>query len=186
MDEFEHILAILKQVKKALDTKDYVTIKKLSDEVIEHASVHQDVDLISVAVILYALSKLIEREDYSKGKPWHVFYRKFCRNISDMIVALQKRDVKVFRDEISANRTLIDGLGSDLRTYMKDVFIKAKINKASKIYEQGISMEKTAKILGISLWDVAEYTGQKGMQDFNLSMSMPLKNRIKLAEEIFG
>ena len=68
---------------------------------------------------------------------------------------------------------------------MKDVFNRAKINKASKIYEHGISMEKTAKILGITLWELAEYSGRTGVGNVNLGVTMQLNDRIKLAEEIF-
>ncbi len=186
MDELKHILEILKQVKKSLERKDYLTIKKLSDEVIAHASVHQDPDLIAIAVIIYSLSKLIEREDYKKGKEWNVFYNKFCGNINDMIIGLEKKDIKIFRDEVAANRELIDSLSPYLKTYITDVFSKAKINKASKLYDQGISMEKTAKILGVSMWELQEYTGQKKIDDVHLTLTMPIKNRIKLAEEIFG
>ena len=69
---------------------------------------------------------------------------------------------------------------------MKDVFTLAKINKASKIYDHGISMEKTAKILGITLWELAEYSGRSQTGNVNLGVTMKLKDRIKLAEEIFG
>jgi hypothetical protein len=185
VDELEHILEILKRVKKALDKKEYITIKKLSDEITDHASMHQDSDLIATAVIIYSLSKLIEREDYKKGKEWTVFYNKFCRNIDDTIQGLEKNDIKIFRDEVAANRALIDSLSRDLKTYITDVFRKAKINKASRLYDQGISMEKTAKILGVSIWELQEYTGQKKGDDVHLTLTWPIKNRIKLAEEIF-
>ena len=46
-------------------------------------------------------------------------------------------------------------------------------------------MEKTSKLLGITLWELAEYAGQTGIADVNLGVTMPIKQRIKLAEEIF-
>ena len=46
-------------------------------------------------------------------------------------------------------------------------------------------MEKTAKLLGISIWELAEYAGQTGISDVNLSITMPIKKRIKLAMEMF-
>ena len=96
-----------------------------------------------------------------------------------------KNDIKIFRDEVAANRQLIDSLRADLKTYITDVFRKAKINKASKLYDQGISMEKTAKILGVSMWELQEYTGQKKTNDFHLTLTLPIKKRIALTEEIF-
>ncbi|MEK6871553.1 MAG: hypothetical protein AABX16_01485, partial [Nanoarchaeota archaeon] len=186
MDEIEDILQLVLQVEKALKNKNPLQIKKVSEEIIQHTTMHQDEDLVAFAVIIYALSKLIEREIDVRGKLWAVFYKKFYRNINDMILALREKDIQKFREEISANRKLIDGLVGDVRKYINDVFIKAKINKASQMYEHGISMGKTAQILGISMWDIAEYSGQKGITDpHHLSLTLPIKERIALVEEIF-
>lgn len=46
-------------------------------------------------------------------------------------------------------------------------------------------MEQTAKLLGITIWELAEYAGQTGISDVNLSVTLPIKQRIKQAEEIF-
>ena len=149
MEEQKHILDTLKQVRDAVQSKDYIKIKQLSNKFVHHCSIQQDADIISVAVIIYSLSKMLEREDYRKEKNWKQFYNDYLRTIKNMVIAL------------------------------------AKINKASKIYEHGISMEKTAKILGITLWELAEYSGRTGIGNVNLGVTMQLDDRIKLAEEIF-
>lgn len=186
MEEKSHILQVLKKVKQALERKNYVELKNLSNKVVHHSSVHQDPDIIAVAVIIYSLSKLIEREDYKEEKNWGAFYRDFLKNINDMISALEKNDVETFRDEVDANRKLIQGLSGNLKIFISDVFRRAKINKASRIYEHGISMEKTAKILGVSLWELAEYAGRTRVGDVNLGVTMPIRERIKLVEGVFG
>ncbi len=169
----------------ALQRKDYIKIKNLSNQFVHHSSVHQDADVISVAVIIYSLSKMIEREDYKKEKNWKQFYNDYLRTIKNMIKALEKNDHKEFHNQVEQNRKLLSKLSGNLKKDMKDVFNRAKINKASKIYEHGISMEKTAKILGITLWELAEYSGRTGVGNVNLGVTMQLKDRIKLAEEIF-
>ena len=185
MEEKRHILKVLEQVKTALEGKNYVKIKNLSNTVVHHSSVHQDPDVIAVAVIIYSLSKLIEREDYKEEKNWASFYKGYLKNISDMIKALKVNNIDRFREEVDSNRKLIQNLSGDLKIYITDVFRRAKVNKASRIYEHGISMEKTAKILGVSLWELAEYAGQTRIADQSWSVTMPVKDRIKLAMEIF-
>ncbi len=185
MEEKGHILKVLEEVKIALERKNYVKIKNLSNMVVHHSSVHQDPDVIAVAVIIYSLSKLIEREDYKKEKNWAVFYKGYLKNISDMIKALKTNNIDKFRDEVDANRKLIQNLSGNLKVHIADVFRRAKVNKASRIYEHGISMEKTAKILGISLWELAEYAGRTRVADVNLTVTLPIKQRIKYVEEIF-
>lgn len=184
MEERGHLLEILKKVQITLINKDYVKLKFLSDETILLASFHQDSDTVSLAVIIYSISKLIEREHYLKDKNWESFFIDFKKNINDLITALEKNNDELFRNEIKANSVLIERLSGELKDFIGDVFRKAKINKASKMYEQGISMERTANILGISLWELQEYSGTR-VSENNLNITLPIKERIKLVEEIF-
>jgi hypothetical protein len=185
MEESENILRVLKAVKKALKNKNYVKIKNLSETVIHQSSIEQNPNIISVAVIIYSLSKLIERESYKSYKNWENFYRAYIRGIENMINALEKNNINDFKEEINQIIKLIQNLSGNLKIYIGEVFRKAKINKASRVYEQGISMEKTAKILGISLWELAEYSGRTRIGDMDLSITMPIKNRIKIVQEVF-
>lgn len=185
MQEKEQILSILKQVKVSLKKKDYVRIKILSDKIIHSSSSEQDPDVIFAAVIIYSLSKIIEREHYQEYSNWNEFYKSYLNGIDKLIKALEKNNLKLFNKEISYITSLIDRLSGQLKIFISDVFRKARINKASRIYEHGISMSKTAKILGISVWELAEYAGQSRVSDINLSVTMNVKDRIKLAQEFF-
>ena len=102
------------------------------------------------------------------------------------VQALKKDNLTEFRQEIDLIRKLIQSLSGRLKDYIHDVFRKAQINKASKIYEHGISMEKTAKILGISQWELADYVGKTRIGDVNLGVTLPIRKRIKYVEEIFA
>ncbi len=185
MQDKRHVIKILQRTQRALRKEDYVKIKNLSNQVVHDSSIYQDPDIISIAVIIYALSKLIEREKYEEYSQWPQFYRDYVNSLDRGLKALKDNDIEGFRNEIENIRTSIEKLSGKLKNYMSEVFRKAQINKASRIYEHGISMEKTAKILGISVWELAEYAGQTGIGDVDLSLTMPIKDRIKLTEEIF-
>ena len=68
---------------------------------------------------------------------------------------------------------------------MQEVFRKASVNKASRLHEHGISLHKTARILGVTLWELNRYVGQTGIADVNLAYTLDLGKRIKQAEGIF-
>ena len=172
-------------MRSALTKKDFVKIKILSNKIIHNASITQDPNVIYTAVIIYSLSKIIEREQYKEYKNWGSFYKEYSQCINHLITALEKDDEVEFQKHVDFITDRIDSLSGQLKIYIKDVFQKARVNKASRIYEHGISMEKTAKILGISVWELAEYAGQTGIGDVNLGVTMPLKQRLKLAEEVF-
>jgi hypothetical protein len=185
LHERGHILNVLKSVKKALVKKDYIKIKGLSNQFIHQASTHQNSEIISVAVIIYVLSKILEREDYQQEKNWEKLYSDYLNCIENIIQDVEKQDMEKFAEDLENLRKSVQNLSGDLKNYINDVFRRAQINKASRIYEHGISMEKTAKILGISLWELSEYTGRTGIGDVNLGITLPIKERINQAEEMF-
>ena len=179
MEEQKHILDTLKQVRAAVQSKDYIKIKQLSNKFVHHCSIQQDADVISVAVIIYSLSKVIER---SKSKQ---DYQKFGLLVQNSLNALKKNDEKSFKKNLELMRKEISGTSGKLKIYIKDVLRKASINKASKIYEHGISMENTAKLLGITMYELASYAGQTDVSDAPESKTLDVKERIKLALDIF-
>jgi len=179
MKERENILRIFEETLVAIKNQDTIKLKELSNQTIHTASTYQDPDNIAVAVIIYSLSKIIER---SKSKS---DYQKFALLVQSSLNALKKNDEKSFKKNLELMRKEVSGSSGKLKIYIKDVLRKASINKASKIYEHGISMENTAKLLGITMYELASYAGQTGISDVPESKTLDVKSRIKLAEEIF-
>lgn len=185
MQEKENILRIFEGTKEAIEKEDTVKLKELSNQTIHTASLSQDPDNIAVAVIVYSLSKIIERKDYRKYSGWNQFYKTIISLINNSIISLKEDDEKKFKGSLKLVRQAINKLSGKLKIYIKDVFRRASVNKASRIYEHGISMEKTASLLGITMFELAEYAGQTGISDVPESKTLGVKSRIKLAEEFF-
>jgi hypothetical protein len=180
-----NILEVLRRSKVALNNKDVFLLKNLSNHTIHSAAIYQDVDSISIAVIIYALSKIIERPKYSFYKEWPSFVKLVNSNFDEAIYTLEQEDSSSFRKSITNMRKTISKISGDLRKYIDEVFRKAEINKASRIYEHGISLGQTASILGLSLFELSEYAGRTGIPDVSLSITMPFEDRFKRAWEFF-
>lgn len=185
MQEKENILRILRETKQAVKENNNIKLKILSNQTIHSASIYRDTDNITVAVLVYALSKIIERKNFQEYKNWPKFFKNFMLCIDRAISALESGQEDYFKDQLSCIRKEINSLSGNLKKHVQDVFRKAEINKASRIYEHGISMQQTAKLLGISIWELAEYAGTTGIGDVNLGITMPVKSRIRIIEEIF-
>lgn len=185
MQERENVLRVLRDAKTAIKNEDSLKLNELSNQTIHTASIYNDADNVAVAVIIYALSKLIERKRYREYRNWPRFFRSFNICIDRGISALEKKQDDYFRNQLKCIRKEINNLTGNLKMHIQDVFRKAEINKASRIYEHGISMQQTAGLLGISVWELAGYAGTTGIGDVNLSVTMGEKQRIKIAEEIF-
>jgi len=184
-DERQNVLDILRKTRIALKTEDVVTLREVSSRTVHSASIYKDPDSVAIAVIVYALSKIIERKKYTTYKEWLPFYKKIMLGIDKCIEDLEAKNLNVFRQDIKDIRVGIDSLSGRLKTYIQDVFRRAQINKASRLYEHGISASETAQLLGITQFELAEYVGRTGIADVDLSITMPIKNRLNFARSLF-
>ena len=177
MQESDNILRILEETKVALKEKDTLKLKQLSDQTNNTASRTQDADNIAVAVIVYSLGKILERGYNGDGL--------IVKRIDDVIRSIRK-DGNLLKGNLKQLRAEIGKISPGMKKYIQDVFRKASINKASKIYGHGVSMENTAKLLGITVWELANYAGQTEISDAPESKTLGVKERIKIVEGIFG
>ena len=185
VSEIKNIIEVLEKARKALKQEDVIAIKDLSNRTIHSSSIGQDPDNINIAVILYALSKILERTRYREMTGWDKFEKTYTDSLENALKALKKNNIELYRSQIDRIKEAVNNLSGHLKIYIEAVFRKAEINKASRIYEHGISREVAAKILGISIWELNEYVGRTGIADVDLAYTLDIRQRIKNAEGIF-
>ena len=184
MKECENVLIILKKTLNAIKKEDPTPLKELSDETI-HCASKGDVDNLNIAIVIYSLGKILSRPDYRTLKGWESFKRIVAVSLKSSINDLENKNQEKFRNDFNLIRKAINKVSGKLKKYIEEVFQKAEIAKASRIYEHGISAEKTAKMLGISMFDLQNYTGQTGISEVGLNQTINVKTRIKMLEELF-
>jgi hypothetical protein len=185
MQEADNVLRILKETRVAVENNDSFKLKDLSNQTINTSSLTQDSDNIAVAVTVYSLSKIIERQDYRQLPGWKKFYNNMLLYIDKSTKDIEDMKYDKFRDDFKNIRGSIDNLSGKLKKYIKEVLRGAEISKASRLYEHGISMEQTANLLGISLYELADYVGRTGISEVPENKTMNTKDRIKLAMDMF-
>ncbi|MFA5953240.1 MAG: hypothetical protein WC812_01480 [Candidatus Pacearchaeota archaeon] len=185
MIEVKHVLDVLKKTKKAIETNNTFELKNLSNQTIHSSSIQQDSDNISIAVTIYALGKIFERVNFRSLKGWDNFYSITIKSLNNSISALEKNNIEEFRNHFQFIAKAINKISGKLKDYITQVFEKARINKASRIYEHGISLGKTAELLGVNLYDLSTYAGNTGISEVPLTKTMNAKSRIKLTEDFF-
>jgi len=184
MQEHKHVIEVLREAKSAAQRGDIVQLKRLSDQTIHMTAIHQDTDNVLVAIVVYSLAKLLERRHNYSYKDFERFLNYYLKTIDYSIDCIGKNKCDLFRDRVK-EITDVNGLETNLKRSVKDVFQKARINKASKIYEHGISLGSTANLLGISLWDLSSYVGQSTISDMKEGKTIDVKTRVKNVMEFF-
>ena len=176
----KEVLVILEKVVDILrkkDIRDIIELKHLSDATIGNASIFQDEDSISVAIFIYALSKVIERRE---GQLNYGFIRKMIIAARDDI---KSERADLFRNSMKKAFDFISSLDSKLKLYVEEVIKQAEIRKGSKLYAHGISLARTAEILGVSQWELMAYVGNTRLTDSAGGLSV--KQRILYARSLF-
>lgn len=179
------ILNILKSSLVYIKENNIYKLKELSNHTIHDASIYQDEYSTSIAVLIYSLAKIFERPRYKEYRTWPIFYKTTLETLKKAPVFLEKNNIESYELSIQNLLLTIDKLEHKFSNYIKDVMQKARINKASRLHEHGISIEKTASLLGISEFELMDYVGSTGIADVSLSITKDISERIKFTRSIF-
>lgn len=186
MREKEHEISVLNQTKEALKKEDAFKLKELSNEKTHSATCFQDSASLTTIVFIYTLSKIVERKHYLNIKNWDSFVKKINSQISLAINSLEEDKEKKYEEYLKKIRKTIEKISPDIKTYIKEIIQNASINKASKLYSHGISMEQTAKLLGVTQWEIANYIGKNQEVEMPKESSTEIKKRAQKAVEFFS
>lgn len=186
MEEKEHLIYILNKTKNGLKTDNIVELQALSDQTIHSASVEQHTDYILIAVLIYTLAKLTSRKDDLKIDNWPLIVYKINKQIDNAIESIENDNESKFTEALIRIKKILVQNSLSLKTYVNDVLRKASINKASKIYEHGISLSQTARLLDLNKWELSEYIGQKEITEAKYNLTISIKKRVGWALKFFS
>jgi Asp-tRNA(Asn)/Glu-tRNA(Gln) amidotransferase C subunit len=182
MDETvrKDIISTLSEVIELLKVKeeaDILEIRNISNHTIHNATIFQDEDSISIAILIYALSKVIER---SFGK---INYMKFLDLLNGARSHLDKKNEDKYRKSIKSVFGEISKIDKRAELYVEEVINQAQIKKGSKLHEHGVSIGRAAEILGISQWELANYVGKTSLTDIETINAI---DRVKFVRGLFS
>ncbi len=173
------ILSDIIDILRVKEEKDIGEIKELSNHTVHNASIFQDEDSISIAILIYSLSKVIERKQGELG------YNNIVKLLKTAYGFLNKNNIDSYRKTIRKLFNFISTIDTKLKLYIEEVINQAQIKKGSKLYEHGISLARASEILGVSQWELMFYIGKTKITDIYETERISLKNRIEYARGLF-
>ncbi len=187
MDEKErlNIIDILKRSRTALIKKDDAKLKELSNMTIHSSSIEQDSDYILIAVVIYALHKITLMKDYQQYKGWDLFYDTTLANLEKAWKFLEHKNEGGYERCLNNILKVGNKLSGNLKKYVKEVMERSKISKGSRVYEHGISLGRSAELLGVSEFELLEYVGKTGISDVKLAETQKISERLNFARGLF-
>ncbi len=171
------VLADLVGILEVEEEGDAAELRELSNHTIHNASIFQDEDSVSIAILIYSLSKVIER------KEGRVNYRVLLKIAIDAKKNLEGNNIDEYRRAIRKIFDFISTIDTKLKLYIEEVINQAQIKKGSKLYAHGISMARAAEILGVSQWELMFYIGKTKLTD--IKGGVKVKERLNYARSLF-
>lgn len=181
----KELLAILIKAISAFSSKDSQRLKAVSDEAIRNCAIHQDPHSINLAIIVYSLAKVVERQGMYKKPQWSQFFTLGLDSLKQAERFLEEEKEKQYLKSIQDVLYAVASLESYLRKFITEVITQARIKRGSAIYEQGLSLGRVAELMGISPWELMEYLGQRRVEDTNPLSTMPIDERMKMVRKVF-
>ena len=176
------IIAVLNdliEVLKLKEERDIAEIKRLSNHLIHNASIFQDEDSVSVAILIYSLSKIIERREGNFD------YKKILSILNLCVSYLKSDDDENFRKSIKDIFNFIRTIDVKIKLYINEVINQAQIKKGCKLCEHGISVARASEVLGISQWELMHYLGKTTLID-KFSEPVNVSKRLNIARSLFS
>jgi len=152
-------------------------LEEISNHIIQSATLHQDEDAISIAVMTYALYKAYSRKIVTDTKLFLELLKKAHHY-------LNKNDIESYRGRVSEVISDIAKYDSQLKEYVEEVLGKARLKKGSKMVEQGLSIAKVSELLGLTQWDLMSYLGKTKIIDTQ-NIDIAVKSRLETARQLF-
>src|SRR3989344_3738869 len=175
------ILAVLSNLNGILRFKNdnnSAQIRELSNHTIHNASVFQDEHSISAAVLIYSLSKVMERQGNA------INYSNLTKIIDSCLVSVKNDDHESFDRSIKEIFSMIKNIDQKFNLYVQEVINQGQVKKGCKLCEHGVSVARASELLGISQWELMNYVGKTTLVD-QYSFSTNVKSRLKFARSLF-
>lgn len=179
------LFRLLKKIYFALQAGNVGELKFLSDNTIHNASIFQDADSVSIAVIAYTFSKIFTAKTLASAE-FEARRRHILAHLKTAIISLKKSRIKEYHSSISSIFKLLKQIEKQFGLFVKEVVEQAKVKKGSRVYEHGISLGRVAEVLGISKWELMDYLGNTKVSDIKPLTTIDIKERIGFARRLFS
>ena len=177
-EEIKHdLISIWGSALELIEEGHYQGLLSLSNHTIHNASIYNDEFSITAAVIVYSLSKIAQRGRLNVAN--------VVSHITRLMQDLSKRSDAAYRKTQKEMLGFIDKADTKFNLYIDDVLKQAKVKKAWKVYDHGLSAGAVAELVGVSQWDLMGYIGNTRVAETPV-FKTDIKSRLAYARHLFS
>jgi len=136
-----------------LKNRDVKGLRKIAADATDDAAVEQHRETILISLIDYSLSKILSKLHYDMPES---LVNGIMENMQKTIDSPDEEKLK-YLELIEKD---IIGFDAQHGNYENNIMDKARIKKAAKLYEKGLSLRQAADIAGASSSEVQDFVGK--------------------------
>jgi gas vesicle protein len=179
------VLNALKEVVTAIKENRFVDLHAISDHVLHAITIYQDIEIVDVAIITYALDKIFAKEKYKKHKKIKQFVKTILYQLQNAIANLEKENYESYSNILKEIFSTIEDFSKSIKLYIEDVMHFARIKKGTKLYEHGLSLGKAAELTQVSKWELMPAIGETAIHEQFTTSKRINERRIEFAKKLF-
>lgn len=171
------LLTVLAAVREDLQQEDHTKLTALSSRTIHNASIFQDSHSIDIAIVVYSLSKLLgKKPDLAK---------QFFTYIDQAHTLLLQDQEYAYEQVIREILGQIEAIDKKMGLYITHVIDNARVKKGSHLYYHGLSVGQSAKLVGVTQWELYDYIGKTTINEEDESPHITnLRKRLAFARKV--
>jgi hypothetical protein len=144
----------------AVEKKDALALRKISTKANSEAVIEGHRELILLALIDYSLSKILSKVHYESVDGG------FYGNVMSLMEKSRSADKEELIPILEDIEDLVIKLDRKEGNYSSNIMEKARVKKASKLYEQGLSLRRAAELTGADSLEVLDFVGNSKIHEF--------------------
>ncbi len=175
-EEQTRLVQLMAKASQAIRKHDVLQLRDASRDAINEASISQDANSLSLAVIIYSIVKIMERGNSDVGKSAILLEHAQAH--------FQKGKELAYKNELKKLFGFISDADKRLKFFINEVIAETRIKKGGGLYEHGISVGQAASLLDVSMWDLMNYVGKIRASNIYVGGISP-KKRMETARSLF-
>ncbi len=176
-DKMREIKSLIDRSVKAIDSRDALALRKISADTLSEAALEGHRELILLALVDYALSKIMSKVHYSDLE--NKFYDQIIKHLQDA----READKETMIAKLEAVENLVIKLDEKEGHFVENLIDHARVKKAAKLYEQGLSLKRASDLTGADSAHVLDYIGASKIHEFEGGGKNA--TRLKAARQVF-
>ncbi len=177
------IIYDLEEILKLFRKGNVLQLRGLSNRLIRESTIENDLAKAELGVITYALHKIETKQHFINNKKWHKIRIKINSNIQGAIFAIRKNDRELFFKKLKKIIMDINLIDSQLGHFATSIYEKAKVKQASLAYSYGLSISRSAELMGADKKELQSYIGFTTMHDEE-NEQKSIKKRLNELKEV--